>query len=486
MSTFSALNTATTALWAQQRGMDVTGQNVANMNTVGYSRQRAELQSVGASTVPAVYAVSNGVGGGVSADQVTRIRDAFLESRAQVEHATNARLTVESGSLTQIEQSFREPGDSGIQSMLAEMWAGWGDVQNTPQDPAARSQLLQRTQTLVSGIQTTAGALDKQWDQNRESLAALVADVNAAATSIADYNQAIKRAVQNNTPANELVDKRDALVLDLADKIGATSSPAADGAVNVRVGGSTLVNGSTTLTLALAGSDNLRDATTDQPRIVTTPGNAPLAVGGTAQGQINTLTEILPSYLGKLDGFARDLAQQLNAGQKAGTDAAGTGYLDVDGDGSPDGGVPMLGNGTGPGPVDLTAITATNLSVRITDPNDIAAASLADGVGGASLGGSNADAMSQLGGTSGLDARYRDLITGLGVQSAVSTRNLGIQSVIAGQVDASRESVSGVNIDEELTNMLAFQHGYQAAGRLVTAIDAMLDTLINRTGLVGR
>jgi flagellar hook-associated protein 1 FlgK len=486
VSTFSALNTARTALWAQQRGMDVTGQNVANMNTVGYSRQRAELQSIGANTVPAIYSVSSQVGGGVSADQVTRIRDAFLESRAQVEHATNARLTVESSALTQVEQAFREPGDSGIQSMLAEVWAGWGDVQNTPQDPAARSQLLQRTQTLVSGIQTTAGALDKQWDQNRESLGTLVADVNAAASSIADYNQAIKRAVQGNTPVNELIDKRDALVLSLADKIGATSSPGADGSVNVRVGGSTLVNGSTTLKLALAGSGNLRDAPSDQPRIVTSPGNAPLTVGGTAQGQLNTLTDIIPSYLTKLDGFARDLAEQLNAGQKAGTDAAGTGYVDADGDGSPDGGVPMLGDGPGPGPVDLSAITATNLRLRITDGKDIAAASLADGVGGASLGGSNADAMSQLGETSGLDGRYRELITGLGVQSAVSSRNLGIQSVIAGQVDTSRESVSGVNIDEEMTNMLAFQHGYQAAGRLVTAIDEMLDTLINRTGMVGR
>jgi flagellar hook-associated protein 1 FlgK len=78
------------------------------------------------------------------------------------------------------------------------------------------------------------------------------------------------------------------------------------------------------------------------------------------------------------------------------------------------------------------------------------------------------------------------MIVELGVQGAVADRNLGIQQVITAQVDAARESVAGVNIDEEMTNMLSYQHAYSAAGRLVTAIDEMLDQLINRTGLVGR
>ena len=116
MSTFSGLNTATTALWAQQRGLDVTGQNIANVNTAGYSRQRVDLQSVGGSTVPAVFSTSDQVGQGVNADSVIRIRDAFLESRAQTESASTAQMTVTDDTLAQIEQAFREPGDSGIQA----------------------------------------------------------------------------------------------------------------------------------------------------------------------------------------------------------------------------------------------------------------------------------------------------------------------------------------------------------------------------------
>jgi flagellar hook-associated protein 1 FlgK len=99
----------------------------------------------------------------------------------------------------------------------------------------------------------------------------------------------------------------------------------------------------------------------------------------------------------------------------------------------------------------------------------------------------NADAIAQLRqSATSTDAGYRKMIVELGVQAAVAGRNLDIQSVITTQVDAARESVAGVNIDEEMTNMLSFQHAYSAAGRLVTAIDETLDQLINRTGLVGR
>ncbi|MGR7025426.1 flagellar basal body rod C-terminal domain-containing protein [Geodermatophilus sp. URMC 62] len=74
----------------------------------------------------------------------------------------------------------------------------------------------------------------------------------------------------------------------------------------------------------------------------------------------------------------------------------------------------------------------------------------------------------------------------LGVESSVATRNLEVQTVLSTQVDAARESVSGVNLDEEMTTMLSFQHAYNAAARMITTIDEALDTLISRTGLVGR
>jgi flagellar hook-associated protein 1 FlgK len=479
VSGFSSLNVARTALWASQRGLDVTGQNIANVNTEGYSRQRAELQAIGANTVPALYSVSNEVGGGVSADTVTRIRDAFLEGRAQTEHANQANLTAAKDALSQIEQAFREPGDTGIQSMLTDVSSAWDDVANHPENLAARSQLLQRAETLVSGLHATKASLDGQWNQTRENLQVLVADVNAAAGSIAKLNEQIKQATITGEPANDLADKRDLLVMTLAEKVGATTTPGEDGAVNVVVAGTTLVAGGKALTLGLSGTSDPDAVTSDPPSIVTVPAGSKLRVGGTAQGQLATLTTIVPDYRTALDGIAQKLAGSLNAVHVTGYDLTGTP------------GNPMFDDGTGSGAtvVDPTTITASNIRLRIKQPGEVAAAKLSpiDTGGAPSRDGGIADQISGMRlDPAGTEAKYRELVVQLGVQSAVATRNLDIQSVIATQVDASRDSVAGVSIDEEMTNMLQFQHAYSAAGRLVTAIDETLDTLINHTGLVGR
>jgi flagellar hook-associated protein 1 FlgK len=220
----------------------------------------------------------------------------------------------------------------------------------------------------------------------------------------------------------------------------------------------------------------------DVPRLVTDPGGTVLRSDGTAGGQLTALSVIVPEYRGKIDALAQSLATAFNAQHALGFDAAG----------APGG--PLFGDGPGPA-VDLTKVTAANLTLRITDSAELAAARTAPlpatttppAPGRPSADGGNADAFYKLSlTTGGLDATYRELVVALGVQSSVATRDLQVQSVISTQVDAARESVSGVNLDEEMTNMLSFQHAYNAAARMVSAIDEALDTLINRTGVVGR
>ena len=468
MSTFSGLNAATTALWAQRRALDVTGQNIANVNTEGYSRQRADLQAIGGSPVPAFYATSPGIGAGVSADGITRIRDAFLEGRGHAEHANIARLTAESEAYLQVEGAFREPGDTGIQSLMGEMWGAWGDVDNGPHELATRGAVLEKLQTLVGGLQFSHASMGTQWKQSRENLEVLVSDVNKAAESVAKLNQAIQRATQSGLPANDLTDQRDLLIMKLSDQVGAVVRPADDGMLDVVVGGMALVTGNTASALSLAGSMSPDTVAADPPRLVTATGGFTVRAGGTAAGQLNTLNVIIPAARAELDAFANNLAAALNTAHTAGYDLDGAA------------GTPILGSSGGP-------LTASSISVMITDRRKVAASAVAPIAGAPALDSSNADAISQLRlSTTGPDAAYRAMIVELGVQSAVAQRNLDIQSVITTQVDAARESVAGVKIDEEMTNMLSFQHAYSAAGRLVTAIDETLDVLINRTGLVGR
>jgi flagellar hook-associated protein FlgK len=465
VSTFSGLNAATTSLWTQRRALDVTGQNIANVNTEGYSRQRAEMQAIGGSPVPAFYSKSTGIGAGVNADKVIRIRDAFLEGRGHTETANSARLTAVNETYELVEQAFREPGDTGIQSLMADMWAGWGDVANHPDDPAARGQVIQRLNTLVGGIQFSQAQLGAQWDQTRENLGVLVQDVNASAQTVAQLNQAIQRALQSGVPANDLMDKRDLLVTKLADQIGATVRPQDNGVVDVMVGGISLVAGSTATAFEVTGSIDPDTVSLDPPRIVTAGSGYAVRPGGRAEGQLTALNDILPGYRAQLDTIAQNLATSINGLHTSGFDAAGNAGTDL--------------LGPVPGPV-----TAASLTVLISDPSLIAASSVG---GSANTDNGMAKQLAALRqSTTGTDAQYRAMIVELGVQASVSDRNLGIQQVITAQVDAARESVAGVNIDEEMTNMLSYQHAYSAAGRLVTAIDEMLDVLINRTGLVGR
>jgi flagellar hook-associated protein 1 FlgK len=177
------------------------------------------------------------------------------------------------------------------------------------------------------------------------------------------------------------------------------------------------------------------------------------------------MRSVIPQYRGALDGIAAQLAAVVNTAHAGGTD----------GNGAPGGA--LLGSSDG-GPV-----TAANLKVLIVDPTKLAASALA---GTASADGNHALVMGKLGETGGVDEDYRQLITQLGVQSSVSDRNLTIQTTITSSVDTTREAASGVSLDEEMTKMMAFQHGYSAAARMITAMDEVLDTLINNTGRVGR
>jgi flagellar hook-associated protein 1 FlgK len=135
----------------------------------------------------------------------------------------------------------------------------------------------------------------------------------------------------------------------------------------------------------------------------------------------------------------------------------------------------------------FTGSTAATISVAVTDPRAVAASSVPPSAGDASLDSSVADALGGLGARgAGPDAVFRSLVNELGIASATLTDRLSTQSSIATNADNARMSVSGVSVDEELTSILTNQRSYEAAGRLMTAVDSMLDTLINRTGLVGR
>src|SRR3954471_10806197 len=217
MSGMKGLNTALTALYAHQRAIETTAQNVANANTEGYTRQRVNTASVAAPATPAIHSRSvNEVGGGVQIISIERLHDVFLDQRANQENATGSSLTKTAQIMANVENAFAEPTDNGLAAQLGELWNGWQDLANHPEDPAARTQLLQRASTLSDGVKKLDSDLVALRDSATGELKTTVNQVNSMAKQIGELNNAVRTANQNGLNANDLSDQRDLLVSKLA------------------------------------------------------------------------------------------------------------------------------------------------------------------------------------------------------------------------------------------------------------------------------
>ena len=465
MGDFSGLQIGVSALWAQRRALETAGQNMANAATEGYTRQQVDLRANGGSPIPAMWSRNGGVGEGVSVDGVQRVSDQFLTARATLELGTYSRLASRQTMVANAERVFGEPSDTGLQAQLADLWSGFDDVANHPEDLAARNQLLQRAGTVAASVNQAADGLSSQWKSTREQLDTVVADVNTTAKNLAELNRTIQTGVQSGLAVNELMDQRDRLVTHLSELVGATTRIGEDGSMDVMVGGTALVRGADAQTLLATGPAQLTSPAGTVSIVWAKDGYPADLQGGKAAGMLDGLNLSIPTYMSRLDGVATTLVSKVNTLQTGGYDLTGA-------QGSP------FFSGT----------SAKSLAVALTDPKQIAASKTPpDPVTGPSLDGGNAAALAELADdSSGADQVYRSLIVDLGVDVQSANRRAEIQSGVFNQVDRARRSVSEVNTDEEAAHMMAYQHAYEGAARYLTAVDQMLDTLINRTGLVGR
>lgn len=458
---FAGLSTALSSLMAQRRAIEVTGQNIANSATPGYVRQRAELTPLPGPTGPAMYARWDGTGGGVDVATVQRLNDAFLDARARSEASRAASTSTEASAAAALEGLLREPGDEGLTALLADMWDGWHAVANNPADLAARTQVITRSQTLANAIGDLSRGIDAQWGAHRDSADSLAQQATTAAAGVAELNARIRQALAVGAEPNDLMDERDRVAASLAELVGGTVTAREDGTVDIAVGGSTLVQGVRSGVLAVAGT---RDASAAGAGAVTaTVDGRPVTIdGGRLDGTFTTLNSTLPGARAAVDALAAGLAGAVNSLHRTGTGLPPTSATGLD-----------FFSGT----------TAQTLTVSLTRAEDLAAAAPGEGA----LAGGGADAIARLQtAAAGPDAAWRTTVADLGVRVAGAQRRDQVQQAVAAQATAARESASGVSIDEEMTNLVAFQRAYEGAGRVLTAVDEMLDVLINRTGLVGR
>ncbi|MBC2932314.1 flagellar hook-associated protein FlgK [Nocardioides sp. zg-1228] len=462
--TFGSISTSASALRYHQAVMEVASGNIANVATDGYARRRVVGLSVGAPAQPAMWSRYEGHGEGVRVGSVDRLVDPLLDARARREHGSQAYLDTRAAALARVEASLGEPAGDGISGALGEVRKAWHDLANHPDSAAVRSQVLATSQTLVEAVAAQRRNVAAEEGDQRMSLLADVGETNTLARDLAAANEAITAARLSNTDASGLLDARDQMALRLAELTGGTAVENGQGGLDVSVGGVALVTGSRAGSLAVT-SGVAPDGTADGAALalaVTGPDGATTPVSG-LRGEIGgtseLLTTTLPGLRADLQAVAQHLADAVNAAHGAGHDASG----------AP--GQPVFA-------VDPNA-PGGPLVLLLTDPAALAASGVA---GGANRDGSNATAVAAALG--GPEQGYQRFVSVLGTEVSSVRRLAAAQAGLTGQVDGAREQLSGVNLDEEMVTMMQAQRAYEAAARVMTTLDSVLDTLINRTGLV--
>ncbi|GAA2900277.1 flagellar hook-associated protein FlgK [Microbacterium esteraromaticum] len=469
MSTFSGLGTAASALAAARRGMDVVGQNIANQATDGYTRQRVSTSAIAAVAQSGRFSLGALPGHGVSVDGVARLGDVLLDARVRDTAGAAGFWSARALAATTAETALAEPTEHGLAARLSQFWNAWQDLGNTPDQGAAAATVLQSASELATRIAGGYRAVATQWADARQSAERTVAQLNTAASQIAQLNTEIRDALGAGSSANELIDRRDALVQTTARLAGARGTLEADGTMTVRIDGNALVAGGDARSLTLAGPVTIEQGGALSVSWSGADGFAVSVDGGELGGLLSVLAPAddggtLARLAGSYDDVARALASSVNERHRAGVTAAGQ-----------TGGDFFALSGSGP--------AALGLSVAVGSASDLAVAK----PGGGPLDSSNADAISQIGRSAGgPDSIWADVVAGFAVATAGDIQRATLSDVASTAAVGAQRSVAGVDGDEETISLLTFQTAYQAAARVLTAVDESLDVLINRTGLVGR
>jgi flagellar hook-associated protein 1 FlgK len=474
VSTFSGLNTAYTGLVAARQGLDVVGQNITNMNTAGYTRQRAVQSAVGSLAQVGPLTGQIKVGQGVSVTSIERLGDNYLDAKVRTTAASSGYWGVRANEMTTLQASLHEPGTTGLSTQLTTVWAAWQDMANHPGDLATGAVLLQQSEALATQVAVGYTAVDNQWTQLRSQVTGMARELNEAATQVAGLNGLIRSTLAAGASANELIDQRNLLTTTISTLTGGTVRNLPDGTAEVLVGGNALVSGDRSYAVSVTGTTAMAGAGADPVKLswVGRP-DVPVSVdGGEIAGAVSMLSGTNASGTGgplaeaaaDYNEFATFLAAKVNAVHSTGQIKDGTSGHDF-----------YAISATGP--------AALGLSIIPTSVDQIANAK--PGAGGKD--GSVADLVAQIGkAVDSPDKMWSAIVTGIGVATRAGMQQSSLADLSTKSAVGNQIANASVDIDEENVNMLTFQTAYQGAARVMTAVDEMLDTLINRTGIVGR
>ncbi|NLM20933.1 MAG: flagellar hook-associated protein FlgK [Peptococcaceae bacterium] len=464
-STFAGLELGKNALAAQQYAIDTAGHNISNAGTKGYTRQVSNLVT----SIPNVISAMGhnvSIGSGVTIESISRIRDAFVDRQFRWETSKEQYWSEKLYFQSNIQAFFNEPADDSLHKDLSNFWIAWSELSKDPENSGARALVLERGRTLVDSFHRLAQQLTDLENDLKSKVQVQVDQINSYASQIKDLNMQIQRAeVAGDTP-NDLYDARDKLVDELSKIVSVRVTETQDsnfkdryvGVFKIEIASEVATAGQE---LVLVDHDQVwelqgEEAEDPPPNFSfslvgsdTKTFNLESSQMGSLAAEVELLDKYLPGIMGELDKLVQDIVENVNDFYtKNGS------YPDAFFDGLSAADIALN-----------SSITEDNLR---TGDGNIGDGSIASKI--AALSGSIGDS-------------YGTLIARLGANVQQSERMAQGEAVLLNQLLNQKESVSGVSLDEEMTNIIKFQKSYAAAARLVTVLDDMLEKIISGMGI---
>lgn len=459
--TFDGISNMQSALRAFQRELDITGNNVSNVNTPGYSRQVADLsQGYPEDFWSGGYMQQFGTG--VTISSVNQIRDLFLDSQNNTAQADLGKNDALAGGLQQVEAVMNDTNNTGIGNALDQLYNAFSALASNPSDPGARTQAQLAGSNLAQKIRSAYSQLDQIQSQFENAATGVKGTIDGLTKTISDLNSAIRAKEASGESPNALLDQRTQAISQLSGLVNIKTTSNSDGTISIVSGQIPLVDGQGNTPFP---SINPANGTLTAANGTTYPAPTSGRLAGILQA-VSSIGNGSTGYKDQLNTLANTLRTQFNTLMKGGKNANGTTGIGFFNDSVPQ---------TGAADFDLSAAVKA-------DNKNIATGNGASGDGSLALQMSQlkTKTIAGLGSASGstISAFYTGLIGQVGRDSASFQNSLQTQTAVVQQISNQIQSVSGVNIDDEMANMMRFQQSYQAAAKVLSIFDQTTQDVI--------
>jgi len=463
--------TAKSALQTYQTALEVTGNNIANINKEGYTRRRVDL-----TTKSSIRTYQGFIGTGVDVSQITRIHDKLLEKQGNLAIQENGRWKAETDFLQVVETVFNEGSDKELSSLIGNFFNDWYNLANNTEDFSMRTSLMASSSVMTGRVNQIYNKLKDVRSTIDDKISGMVGDIDRLAKQVANINLNIISGEGGGVMANGLRDARDTAISELSELVDVSVLEQNNGSFNILVAGTNLlVSGSRTASVEFK-LDKTSPINPVSSILVDGIDISSTVYKGELKGLVNVRDTILPGVLKEMDDFAAALISSVNTLHTQGNAmGGGTGFNFFE-----------SFTQTTPGNNQGAAALFTLSSDVMSNPNNIAAGTTAapgnnaNALGIADLRNAQVTFTAQR--TQTFIGFYSETVASLGGVAREAQNSLEHSDALKTQFEGLEESISGVSLDEELSKMVVFQRAYESSARFFTTVDKMLDTIINRLG----